>query len=166
MPQIQIESITEINADIKTCFDLARDISFHQESLKFSMEKAISGKISGLIELGEWVTWEAKHLGFVQHLTTKVTEFDAPNYFVVKMVLGAFESLNVVYRFVVIEQKNNKANPKIKMTTVVDFKSPHNVLGKFANRVFLKRYMTNLLKRRCDALKTRAEELYIASLAY
>ena len=51
---------------------------------------SFTGKMSGLIELGEWVSWDAKHLGFVQHLTSKVTEFDAPNYFVDEMVFGVF----------------------------------------------------------------------------
>ena len=83
---------TFINADIKTCFDLARNIDFHQESLQHSNEKAISGKTSGLIELGEFVTWEAKHFGFTHNLTSKITEFESPNYFVDEMVFGAFTS--------------------------------------------------------------------------
>ena len=47
MPQIEIQTIIE--ADPKTCFDLARDIDVHQESLRKSQEKAIAGKTSGLI---------------------------------------------------------------------------------------------------------------------
>ena len=67
MPLIEVETV--IKADIKTCFDLARNIDVHQASLNYSGEKAIAGKMSGLIGLGEWVSWEAKHLGFVQYLT-------------------------------------------------------------------------------------------------
>ena len=88
MASIQVE--TTINADLQACFDLVRNIDFHQESLKHSGEMSFTGKMSGLIELGEWVSWDAKHLGFVQHLTSKVTEFDAPNYFVDEMVFGVF----------------------------------------------------------------------------
>lgn len=154
MPSIKIE--TEINADVRTCFDLARNIDFHQESLKFSSEKAIAGKVSGLIGLGEWVSWEAKHLGFVQHLTSKVTEFDAPNYFVVEMVLGAFKSFRLEYHFTSSKQIESKTI----MTNVFHFQSPYRLLGKFANEVFLKRYMANLMKRRGQSIKDRAEELY------
>ena len=69
MPLIELH--TEINADIKTCFDLSRNIDFHKESLKHSNEKAIAGKTFGLIELGEWVTWEAVHFGVKQKLTSE-----------------------------------------------------------------------------------------------
>jgi hypothetical protein len=48
MPLIEIETI--IKTDVKSCFDLARNIDIHQESLKYSGEIAISGKTSGLIQ--------------------------------------------------------------------------------------------------------------------
>ena len=148
MPQIEIKTVIE--ADIKVCFDLARNIDFHQESLRFSNEKAISGKMSGLIGLGEWVSWEAKHLGFVQHLTSKITEFDAPNYFVDEMVFGAFKSYRHEHIF---KAEHNQ-------TVMIDkfyFESPLGALGKLANVLFVKRYMTKLLKTRSQCLKRKAE---------
>lgn len=63
---------TKIQSDIQTVFDLARDIDLHQKSTFKTGEKAIAGRTSGLIELGETVTWKAKHLGVVQTLTTKI----------------------------------------------------------------------------------------------
>ena len=71
MPLIVLETI--IHADKRTCFDLSRNIDFHKDSLKHSNEKAIAGKTSGLIGLGESVTWEATHFGIRQHLTSKIT---------------------------------------------------------------------------------------------
>jgi ligand-binding SRPBCC domain-containing protein len=62
------------------------------ESTKQTGEKAIAGRTSGLIELGETVTWRAKHFGMWQRLTSKITEFDRPNYFVDEMVKGPFKS--------------------------------------------------------------------------
>jgi ligand-binding SRPBCC domain-containing protein len=150
MPLIEIK--TEIHSDIETCFDLARDIDLHQESLKQSNEKAIAGKISGLIEKGEWVSWEAKHLGFVQHLTSKITEFEPPHYFVDEMVFGAFKSFRHEHLF---QQESSK-------TIMVDkfyFESPLGILGKVANSLFLKRYMKRLLVTRSEFLKTYAEAL-------
>jgi len=149
MPIIEIH--TFINADIKTCFDLARNIDFHQESLEHSNEKAIAGKTSGLIELGESVTWQAKHFGFTQKLTSRITEFESPNYFVDEMVSGAFKSFKHEHIF---QQKGNK-------TLMIDkfyFQSPFDFLGKLANRFFLKKYMTNLLKTRNQFLKIEAEK--------
>jgi hypothetical protein len=152
MPQIEIKTI--INADVKTCFDLARNIDVHQESLKHSDEKAIAGKISGLIELGEWVSWEAKHLGFVQHLTSKITEFDSPNYFVDEMVYGAFKSFKHKHIF-------KKIGEKTLMIDEFHFESPYGVIGKFVNWLFLKKYMTNLLKTRNKHIKEKVESLLV-----
>jgi ligand-binding SRPBCC domain-containing protein len=148
MPLIEIK--TYINTDIKTCFDLARNIDFHQESLKHSNEKAIAGKTSGLIELGESVTWEAKHFGTTQRLTSKITAFNSPNYFVDEMVSGAFKSFKHEHIF----------KEEGHFTLMIDkfyFQSPFGVLGKLANRLFLKKYMTNLLITRNQLLKVEAE---------
>lgn len=87
-----IELRTVIKADVKTCFDLSRDIDFHKKSLQHSKEKAIAGKTTGLIELNEWVTWEAVHFGIKQQLTSKITVFEPSNYFVDEMVSGVFKS--------------------------------------------------------------------------
>ncbi len=148
MPIIKIK--TEIQSEKKKCFDLARNIELHQQSLEFSGEKAIAGKTKGLIEKGEWVSWEAKHFGLVQHLTSKITEFEAPNYFVDEMVLGAFKSFRHEHYF-------EETNAGTLMTEVFYFESPLGILGKIANALFLKRYMTNLLKARNKFLKEKAE---------
>ncbi len=150
MPLIEIKTL--INADIKTCFDLARNIDFHKESLQNSNEKAIAGKTSGLIELGEWVTWEAKHFGITQRLTSKITEFENPNYFIDEMVSGAFKSFKHEHLF---QESNNQ-------TLMIDkfhFESPFGIFGRFINFIFLKKYMTNLLETRNSFLKKKAESL-------
>ncbi|MFI1772121.1 SRPBCC family protein [Thalassobellus citreus] len=150
MPTIKIK--TEIHSDKKKCFDLARNIELHQESLEFSEEKAIAGKTKGLIGKDEWVCWEAKHLGFVQHLTSKITEFDEPNYFVDEMVMGAFKSFRHEHRF-------EETNAGTEMIDVFHFESPLGILGKIANTLFLKKYMKSLLKTRSQFLKEKAEAL-------
>ena len=148
MPKIEVNTL--INADAQTCFDLARNIDVHQESLEHSQEKAIAGKISGLIGLGEWVSWEAKHFGFVQHLTSRITEFDAPNYFVDEMVYGAFKSFKHKHIF-------KQVGKKTVMTDEFIFETPYGLLGKFVNWLFLKKYMTKLLMRRNNFIKKKAE---------
>jgi ligand-binding SRPBCC domain-containing protein len=150
MPLIKIE--TEIKADIQTCFDLARDIDFYQKTLKHSSEIAIDGKTTGLVEANEYVTWEAKHLGFVQHLTLKVTEFQNPNLFVDEMVKGDFKSYKHEHIFF---KRDNK-------TLMIDrfyFESPYGIFGKLADWLFFKRYMMNLLITRNKLLKEKAESI-------
>ncbi len=141
---------TFVRSDCQTCFDLARNIDFHKESLMHSNEKAIGGRTSGLIELYECVTWEARHFGITQRLTSKIVAFESPILFIDEMVSGAFKSFRHEHIF---EAKNNA-------TLITDnfyFESPLGVLGKFVNWLFLKRYMTNLLKRRNQFLKEKAE---------
>lgn len=150
MPYVKVETI--INADIKTCFNLARNIEIHQESLKHSGEIAVAGRTSGLIELNETVTWEAKHFGFVQHLTSKITEFKYPDYFVDEMVSGAFKSFRHEHRF-------KKVGKKTMMSDIFYFESPYGILGKLANWLFLERYMANLLRTRNAFLKEKAESV-------
>ena len=150
MPTLEIKTL--IKADLKTCFDLARNIDFHKASMEHSNEKAIAGKTSGLIGLGEWVTWEAKHFGITQKLTSKITEFKSPNYFVDEMVSGAFKSFNHEHIFQI---ENNS-------TLMIDkfhFQSPFGILGELANFLFLKQYMRNLLTTRNEYLRVKAEDI-------
>jgi ligand-binding SRPBCC domain-containing protein len=151
MAVIRIE--TYISAGIQSCFDLSRNIDFHKASMSHSKEKAIAGKTSGLISLGEWVTWEAKHFGVKQQLTSKITEFVSPYRFVDEQTKGAFKSFRHEHVFI-SEEKN-----KTLMIDVFDFQSPFGVFGKLANQLFLKRYMTNLLITRNRFLKEKAEKL-------
>ncbi|WP_335338414.1 SRPBCC family protein [Chryseobacterium sp. IHB B 17019] len=86
---------TTIEADIKTVFDLARNIDLHQESTSKTNEKAIAGRVSGLIEEGETVTWRAKHLGFYQTHTSKIVSMEKPHQFTDVMLKGTFKSFKI-----------------------------------------------------------------------
>lgn len=146
----QIELSTRINAPVEKCFDLARSIDLHIESTKHTGEKAIGGKTSGLIELGETVTWRARHFGIWQNLTSKITELDRPTYFVDEMVSGAFKSFRHEHIFVSI-------NGQTVMKDIFAFESPFGWLGEVANFLFLGRYMQQLLMTRNKAIKKVAE---------
>src|SRR5471030_2347748 len=148
MPKIVL--LTEINAPLEKCFDLARSIDLHIESTKQTGEQAIAGCTSGLIELGETVTWRAKHFGVWQTLSSKITQFDYPNSFTDEMVSGAFKRFKHQHLFYT-------ADGQTMMKDVFDFESPYGILGKIANALFLKRYMENLLIQRNLVIKRTAE---------
>jgi len=97
MPTITIE--TKVKAPLEVCFDLSRSIDLHTISTKHTGERAVAGVTAGLIELGETVTWRAKHLGVWQHLTSRITEYDRPYFFVDEMVKGAFKSFRHEHLF-------------------------------------------------------------------
>jgi len=80
MPAIRV--VTPVNAPIAVVFDLSRSIDLHKISTAHTNEEAVAGRISGLIGLGESVTWKARHFGITQLLASKITVFEPPNYFV------------------------------------------------------------------------------------
>jgi ligand-binding SRPBCC domain-containing protein len=88
MPVVELR--TMILAPIGRCFDLARSIEFHVVSAARTQETAVRGRTKGLIELGETVTWRARHLGIWQELTVEITILDRPRHFQDAMTKGAF----------------------------------------------------------------------------
>jgi hypothetical protein len=54
---------TSTAAEPARVFDLSTDLDLHQASMRRSRERAVAGRTSGQIGLGESVTWRARHLG-------------------------------------------------------------------------------------------------------
>jgi len=149
MPVIRME--VEIDAPQQICFNLARSIDSHMESTARTREKAIGGVTSGLIRLGESVTWEAVHFGVKQRLTAKITEMEEPWFFVDEMVQGAFKRFYHKHEFIPLGEK------KTRMIDTFDYTSPLGVLGKLADVLILERYMRRFLLERNLYLKEKAE---------
>ncbi|MGD1847841.1 MAG: cell division protein [Salibacteraceae bacterium] len=148
MPIIQLE--TSIKAPIERCFHLSRSIDLHKVSTAQTGERAIAGVTSGLVGMGESVTWRARHFGVWQNLTSKVTAFDPPFSFVDEMQQGAFQRFWHQHRF------ENREGTTI-MTDVFDYTAPLGPLGKLADGLFLKSYMTRLLVERNNVIREFAE---------
>src|SRR5436305_14627300 len=87
-----IAIVTHIRATPERCFDASRDLDLHLESMGHTGERAVAGRMSGLIELGEQVTWEGRHFGLLQRFTSAITAYDRPRHFQDSMVRGAFRS--------------------------------------------------------------------------
>lgn len=146
-----IELLTHIAAPSDRCFDLARSIDLHQQSLSGSGERAIGGVTSGLIGLGERVTWEATHFGVRQHLTSRITAFDRPHHFRDSMVAGAFRRFDHDHWFDEVDARHTA------MRDVFDYDAPLGALGRLANVLFLTSYMRRLLAERNAVVKRVAE---------
>lgn len=148
MPVIHLQ--TFIKAPTEVVFNLSRSVDLHKSSMQHHREEAIDGKTTGLINKGETVTWEAKHLFRIRKLKVTITEMVSPTFFSDEMVEGDFASMRHEHFF----------NPSGTGTIMIDkfyFESPYGLLGKFANAVFLKRYMTRLLLERNTEIKQIAE---------
>lgn len=144
---------TFIAAPPPFCFDAARDLDLHARAFAHTNEVAVGGRTSGLIELGEEVTWRARHFGVTQHLTSKITGFESPGYFRDEMQRGAFKSFVHDHLF------EPRADGTL-MRDVVAFTAPLGILGRIVEALVLRRYLTRLLTHRGVAIKEAAEAAY------
>src|SRR6478735_5606475 len=95
----RFELVTIIEAPIGRVYDLARDIDLHARSMAHTDERAVAGRTSGGIELGETVTWRARHFGITWSLTSRITVAEAPTRFVDEQAAGPFRSFRHEHRF-------------------------------------------------------------------
>jgi ligand-binding SRPBCC domain-containing protein len=148
MPIITIETL--LPATPERCFDTARDLDLHVSSMKGTAEKAVAGRTSGLIEMGEQVTWEGRHFGVRQRFTSKITAFDRPAYFQDSMVKGAFHTFVHDHYF-------QASAGGTKMTDVLTFASPLGFIGAIVDRLVMSSYLRRMLIVRNEVLKAALE---------
>ncbi|MDJ0317363.1 SRPBCC family protein [Arthrobacter antibioticus] len=122
-------------------FDLARSIDAHEESMAHSREKAVAGVTSGLISLGEEVTWQAWHFGLPLRMTSRITQMEAPNYFIDEQVKGPFRKFRHVHEF----SEDTEATTMIDQ---IEFEAPFGLLGRLVEKLILARYMQKLIESR------------------
>lgn len=148
MPFIRLETL--IAAPVELCFDLARDLDVHMASTGLTNERAVAGVTSGMVKLGDEVTWEATHLGVRQRLTSRITAYDRPRMFVDEMLRGAFKRWHHTHLF---EQQAGGT----LMIDEVDYASPLGPLGRLVDLLYLENYMRRFLLRRNAHIKMVAE---------
>lgn len=125
---------------IRDAFDRSRSIDLHTASMAASRERAVAGVTSGLISLGEEVTWRAWHFGVPFRMTSGITQMRAPDMFVDEQVAGPFASFRHEHRFV-------DEGGATLMIDRVRFAAPLGVAGRAAELV-LGPYLRRLIERR------------------
>jgi ligand-binding SRPBCC domain-containing protein len=148
MPTIHLT--TFVAAPAQRVFDLARSIDLHRKSMAHTGEEAIAGTTSGLIGLNETVTWRARHLRRTRIFKSKITAMSEPLSFTDEMVQGDFKSVRHEHHF-------KKIDNGTLLIDIFTFESPYGGLGRLAERLFLTRYMKNLLEIRNQMIKEYAE---------
>jgi len=143
------EETNVIRAPIERCFDLARSVEVHLAGNVHWGEQAIAtGDVtSGLVGLGQRVTWRAKHFGVWHQLTSEITRMDRPAYFQDVQVRGIFRAMRHDHFFRALSPTETE------MRDVFTFAAPFPILGRFAEFLFLRRYMRGLLRERNAAIK-------------
>ena len=115
-----------------------------------SGEQAIAGTTNGLMELNETVTWKAKHLRKTRILKSKITAMNRPLSFTDEMLEGDFKHLRHEHHFKAI----NNGTLHIDLFS---FDLPYGPIGELAGKLYLTRYLTELLQKRNKTIKEYAE---------
>lgn len=156
METILLETI--INAPIEVCFDTARSIDMHLESMQHTGERAIAGRTSGNIGAGETVTWRARHFGILFRMKVRITACQPYFLFTDEMERGPFKKMKHQHYF-------EETLAGVRMRDIFFFESPCGWIGKLVDRYILAPYLLKLLLRRNEVLKATAEHNAIAAMA-
>ena len=146
----RFEAITAIAAPPQRVFDVSLEIETHMASMAGSGERVIGGVSSGRMKLGETVTWQARHFGLRWRMTSLISAYDAPGYFVDEQVTGPFKRWYHAHHF------EPDGNGGTVMRDIVDFAAPLGPLGTIAEFMVLDRYMPRLIRIRNVHLKDAA----------
>jgi len=131
--------VTETPMSAEALFDLSLDIDAHIASMSQSDERAVAGVRTGLIGLGETVTWRARHFGIWWTMTSNITALERPTRFTDEQVRGPFPTFVHEHRF---EQLATGS----RMTDTITLASP--VFGVWAERLVLVPYLRRLIAKR------------------
>jgi len=145
-----IDLVTDIDAPIERVFDLARDLDLHAASMSHTGEGAVAGRTTGRVEVGDTVTWRARHFGLWWSLTSRITVVEAPVRFEDVQERGPFAWFSHEHRFEAVDGMT-------RMYDRWEHRSPLGVLGRLVDGLVLGRYMRSLLLTRNAALKDAAE---------
>ena len=123
----------------------------HLRSAAVTGERVVGGRTAGLLELGEEVTWRARHLGLWHTLSSRITALRRPEHFRDALVRGPLARLEHDHFFSVEEGEVTV------MRDVFEFAAPGGPLGRVAEALFLTAHFRRFLMARNQELKAVAE---------
>lgn len=138
---VSFECTTRTSTPKAQLFDLARSIDAHKDSMAQSREKAVAGVTSGLISLGEEVTWRAWHFGLPLRMTSRITHMQAPDYFIDEQVKGPFLRFRHIHEF-------SEDSDGTTMIDRIEFTAPFGPIGRVVEKLVLAGYMQKLIESR------------------
>lgn len=138
---VYFECTTRTSMPQTKLFDLARSVDVHKDSMAQSREETVAGVTSGLISLGEEVTWRAWHFGVPLQMTSRITEMQSPDYFVDEQVRGPFRRFRHIHEF-------SQDSAGTTMVDRIEFEAPFGPIGRLVEKLVLARYLQRLIETR------------------
>ncbi|MEV7012129.1 SRPBCC family protein [Streptosporangium sp. NPDC051022] len=149
MPGFEI--VTHVMAPPERVFDISLDVDVHSASMAGSSEEAVAGVTAGGLRLGDTVTWRARHFGIRWRMTSTISAYERPGYFVDEQVSGPFRRWYHAHRF------RRDDHGGTVMSDIVEFAAPLGPLGRVAETLALRHYMPRLIRIRNRYIKQVAE---------
>jgi ligand-binding SRPBCC domain-containing protein len=149
MVRFELNSVMPVG--IEVAFDLSLSIDLHIDAFARSGERAIGGVVEGQIQLGEFVTWRARHFGRTWTMTSVITEWDRPRCFVDEQQKGPFKSFRHEHLFAAVENGT-------RVIDRVEFAAPLGPIGRVVERLVLGRYLRHLINVRNTFLIAEATQ--------
>ncbi|MFI6803299.1 SRPBCC family protein [Streptosporangium canum] len=149
MPSFEI--VTHVMAPPERVFDISLDVDVHAASMAGSSEEAVGGVTAGKLKLGDTVTWRARHFGIRWRMTSTISAYDRPGYFVDEQVSGPFKRWYHAHYF------RPYGHGGTVISDVVEFAAPLGPLGRIAEMLALLPYMPKLIRVRNQYIKQVAE---------
>jgi ligand-binding SRPBCC domain-containing protein len=146
----KIHITTFIAAPIERVFDLSRHLALYKFLFQNRNEKFSAATGSNLIAKNETMSINVKHAGKTRVSLLKITEFMKPLAFTEEQVKGDLENFKHEHHFRQIE------NGTI-IIDILDFGRPRDLIGKLLGKVYLKKYLEQLVMKRNEVIRSYAE---------
>ena len=142
-----VSDTIHINAPIERCFLLSTSIELVQWTLGM---RAVSGKTSGMVEMGDRLIWAGWKFGLPQMHETVITAYRRPHFFQDTMGRGRFRTFAHDHSLTEIDGQT-------LLHDKVRFSMPLGYAGRIVATRILVPHIAKLLQRRFLLLKRVAE---------
>lgn len=141
----RFERTTRLSATADEAFSLSLSVDFHLESFAHSGERLVGGLPAGELGPNDTVTWKARHFGVWWTMSSVISEYDRPHYFVDQQSKGPFKSFRHEHHF-------EPAADGCTMRDVVEMQAPFGPLGSLVGLLILNRHIEQLIDLRNSQL--------------
>jgi len=146
----KIHLTTFVAAPIERVFDLSRHLALYKLVFQNRKERFTSGAGSNLLAKGETISVVSKHAGKSRMSMIRLSEIQHPISFVEEQVKGDLEHFRHEHHFKSVD------NGTI-IIDLVDFGQPKDILGRIFGKIYFKKYLENLLRKRNELIRSYAE---------
>lgn len=146
----KIHLTTFIAAPVDRVFDLSRHIALYKLLFQGRKEKISSGAASALLGKNETISIIASHGGKARMTMLKLTTLERPNLFVEEQVKGDLQNYRHEHHF-------KRAENGTILIDILEFGTPKDIVGKIFGKVYFKKYLEDLLRKRTEIVRGYAE---------